>query len=177
MTISLIYYRFIVRLTIGLEFLFMLFLLQFFLAQMSSLSISSSVTYSSTCSSHIYIYNISIFEHCYASRVCIKSIAVVMDVVPREARSGMPSELLYADDLVLMAPIMKPRYSGVRGNLSFYINFYKNCVHLYNNKICALLQNVCSITKCVYTIFLNILAKSFLYFAPPISKCFLCACY
>ena len=31
---------------------------------------------------------------------------VVMDVVPSEARSGIPSELLYADDLVLMALIM-----------------------------------------------------------------------
>ena len=34
-------------------------------------------------------------------------IAVVMDVVSSEARSGLPSELLYADDLVLMAPTMK----------------------------------------------------------------------
>ena len=33
---------------------------------------------------------------------------VVMDVVPSEARSGIYSELLYADDLVLMAPIMEP---------------------------------------------------------------------
>ena len=32
--------------------------------------------------------------------------AVVMDVVSSEARSGLPSELLYADDLVLMAPTM-----------------------------------------------------------------------
>ena len=30
----------------------------------------------------------------------------VMDVVSSEARSGLPSELLYADDLVLMAPTM-----------------------------------------------------------------------
>ena len=35
-TISLIYYKFIVRFTIGLEFLFITFLLQFFLTQMSS---------------------------------------------------------------------------------------------------------------------------------------------
>ena len=28
--------------------------------------------------------------------------AVVMDVVPSEAKSGIPSELLYADDLVLI---------------------------------------------------------------------------
>ena len=33
---------------------------------------------------------------------------VVMDVVPSEARSGIQSELLYTDDLVLMAPIMEP---------------------------------------------------------------------
>ena len=31
----------------------------------------------------------------------------VMDVVFREARSGLPSELLHADDLVLMAPTME----------------------------------------------------------------------
>ena len=33
--------------------------------------------------------------------------AAVMDVVFSEARSGLPSELLYADDLVLMAPTME----------------------------------------------------------------------
>ena len=32
--------------------------------------------------------------------------AVVMDVVPSEARSGLPSKLMYADDLVLMALTM-----------------------------------------------------------------------
>ena len=31
------------------------------------------------------------------------SFAAVMDVVSSEARSGLPSELLYADDLVIMA--------------------------------------------------------------------------
>ena len=31
---------------------------------------------------------------------------IVMDVVSSEARSGLPSELLYADDLVLMTPKM-----------------------------------------------------------------------
>ena len=31
----------------------------------------------------------------------------VMDVVPSEARSGLPSELLYADDLIIMAPPME----------------------------------------------------------------------
>ena len=54
-TISLIYYRFIVRFTIGFEFLFTIFLLQFFLAQVSSLSMSSSAIYYSTLSNHIYL--------------------------------------------------------------------------------------------------------------------------
>ena len=33
--------------------------------------------------------------------------AAVMYVVSSEARSGLPSELLYADDLVFMAPTME----------------------------------------------------------------------
>ena len=33
--------------------------------------------------------------------------ATVMDIVSSEARSGLPSELLYADDLVIMAPTME----------------------------------------------------------------------
>ena len=33
--------------------------------------------------------------------------SAVMDVVSSEARSGLPSELLYADDLVMMAPTME----------------------------------------------------------------------
>ena len=33
--------------------------------------------------------------------------AAVMDVVSSEARSGLPSEVLYADDLVIMAPTME----------------------------------------------------------------------
>ena len=33
--------------------------------------------------------------------------AAVTDVVSSEARSGLPSELLYADDLVIMAPKME----------------------------------------------------------------------
>ena len=33
---------------------------------------------------------------------------VFMDVVHSDARSGIPSELLYADYLVLMAPKMEP---------------------------------------------------------------------
>ena len=33
--------------------------------------------------------------------------SAVMDVVSNEARSGLPSELLYTDDLVIMAPTME----------------------------------------------------------------------
>ena len=33
--------------------------------------------------------------------------AAVMDVVSSEARSDLPSELMYADDLVIMAPTME----------------------------------------------------------------------
>ena len=33
-------------------------------------------------------------------------LSTILDVVSSEARSGLPSELLYADDLVLMAPTM-----------------------------------------------------------------------
>ena len=33
--------------------------------------------------------------------------AAVMDLVSSEARSGLPSELLYADDLAIMAPTME----------------------------------------------------------------------
>ena len=34
-------------------------------------------------------------------------ISIGMDVVSSVARGGLPSELLYADDLVLIAPIME----------------------------------------------------------------------
>ena len=33
--------------------------------------------------------------------------AAVMDVVSSEARSGLPSKLLYVDDLILIAPTME----------------------------------------------------------------------
>ena len=39
--------------------------------------------------------------------------AAVMDVVSSEARSGLPSELLYADDLVIMAPKWSSLVDGV----------------------------------------------------------------
>ena len=48
--------------------------------------------------------------------------AAVMDVVSSEARSGLPSELLYADDLVLMAPTMEQlvrRVAGWRASLLY----------------------------------------------------------
>ena len=111
MTISLIYYSFIVWFTIGLEFRFKQFLLQFFLAQMSSLSISSSATYSATFSNHIYLsidiilVSLKVAMH-QRSVLSPLLFVVVMDDVPSDARSGIPSELLYAGDLFLMAPIM-----------------------------------------------------------------------
>ena len=88
---------FIVRFTIGLEVLFIQFLLQFFLAQMSSLSISSSATYSSTFSNHIYlsIDIISVYLKVAMHQRSVLSpllFVVVMDVVPSDARSGIPSE-------------------------------------------------------------------------------------
>ena len=94
--------RCIVRFTVGLEFLFITFLLQFFLAPMSSLLMSSSAIYYTTFSNHIYIY-VSVYlkgimHQGYALSPLL--FGVVMEVVPSEASSGMPSELLYADDLV-----------------------------------------------------------------------------
>ena len=46
--------------------------------------------------------------------------AAIMDVVSSKARSGLPSELLYADDLVIMAPTMEQlgrRVADWRANL------------------------------------------------------------
>ena len=113
--VSLIYCRFIVRFTIGLEFLFITFLFQFFLVQMSSLWISSSATYSTTFSTHIYIYLsidiISIYLKVAMHQGSVLSpllFGVGMDVVLIEATNGIPSELLYADELVFMALIIEP---------------------------------------------------------------------
>ena len=72
MTISLIYYRFIDRFTIGLQFLFITWLLRFFLEHMPSLSISSSAIYSSKLSNHIYL-SVDIIS---VYLVCIESTAV-----------------------------------------------------------------------------------------------------
>ena len=46
--------------------------------------------------------------------------AGVVDVVSNEARSGLPSELMCADDLVLMAPTMEQL--GSSGNLIYVSN-------------------------------------------------------
>ena len=110
-TISLIYYRFIVRFKIGFELLlFITFLLQFFLAQMSSMSMSSSSIHSSTFSNQIYLSVdiISVYLKVVRHQGSVLNpllFGVVMDVVPSEARSGIPSELLYADDIVLMVMV------------------------------------------------------------------------
>ena len=39
-----------------------------------------------------------------------------MDVVTRETRSGLPSELLFADDLVIMAPTIEQLGKGLKVN-------------------------------------------------------------
>ena len=106
-TISLVYYWFIVRFTIGYEFLFIAFLLHVLLVQMSYLSISSSAIYSSTLSNLIYLLVYLKVGMNQWSVFCPLMFAIVIDVVPSEVRSGIPSELLYADDLVLTAPIME----------------------------------------------------------------------
>ena len=79
---------------------------------MSSLSKSSSAIYSSTFSNHVYLSAdiISVYLKVVMHQGSVLSpllFGVVMDVVSSEARSGIPSELLYADDLVLTAPIME----------------------------------------------------------------------
>ena len=50
-----IHYRFIVRFQIGLDFLFITFLLHLFLSWTSSLSISSSAISASTLSNHVFL--------------------------------------------------------------------------------------------------------------------------
>ena len=88
--------RFIVWCTIGLEFKFITFILQFFLAQMSFLLMSSSAIYSSTFSNHTYVsVSLKGIMH-QGSALCPLLFGVVMGVVPSEASSGIPFELLYA---------------------------------------------------------------------------------
>ena len=76
MAISWIYYRFIVRFTIGLELLFITFLGTDIFCRY--LVLPHILPYSLTIYMYICIdrYNISIFENCYASRACIESTAV-----------------------------------------------------------------------------------------------------
>ena len=80
---------------------------------MYSLSISRSAIYSSTLSNHIYVsvdtmlvYLKVAMHQGYVLSPLI--FGVVMDVVPSEAGSSIPCDLLYVDDLILMAPIMEP---------------------------------------------------------------------
>ena len=91
MTISLIYYRFIVLFTIRLECIFITFLPQFFLAQMSSLSMSSSFIYSSKFSNHIYLSVdiILVYLKVVIHQWSVLSpllIGVVMNLVPSEVQ-------------------------------------------------------------------------------------------
>ena len=53
--IYIIYYRFVVRFPIGLEFLFITFLLRFLLSWTPSLSISGSAISASTLSNHVFL--------------------------------------------------------------------------------------------------------------------------
>ena len=66
--------------------------------------------------------------------------AAVMDVVSSEARSGLPSELLYAEDLVLMAPTMEQL-----GPLEMKGRLYASCVRsimIYGSETRPLLVDV-----------------------------------
>ena len=80
---------------------------------MSSLSISSSAIYSSTFSNHVYLSVdiISVYLKVAISLYSVLSplqFGVVMDVVPSEVRSNIPSMLLYADDVLPRTPIIEP---------------------------------------------------------------------
>ena len=77
------------------------------------MSISSSATYSSTFSNH-YIICIDSYNIVYlkvpmhqGSVMSPLLVGVVIDVIPLEVRSGIPSEWLYVDDLVIMVLIME----------------------------------------------------------------------
>ena len=79
---------------------------------MSSLLKSCSAIYSSTFSNHVYISAdiISIYLKVAMHQGSVLSplmFGVVMEAVSNEAISGIPSELIYADDLILTAPIME----------------------------------------------------------------------
>ena len=47
-----------------------------------------------------------------ASRVITELFSAVMEVVSSEPRCGLPSDFLYADDLIFMSPIME--HIGIR---------------------------------------------------------------
>ena len=94
------------------EFLFISFLLQFVLVQMSSLSKSNSAIYSSTLSNHVYLsldiilVYLKVAMH-QGSVLSLLLFGVVMDVFPIKAKNVIVSELLYADEIVLTVPIME----------------------------------------------------------------------
>ena len=89
LTYGFMHYMFIVWFIIGLEYLFITLLLQFFLAQMSSLSISTSAIYSSTFSNHIYlsvdVIAVYLKVVMHQGTVLCPLLFYVMDVVPSEA--------------------------------------------------------------------------------------------
>ena len=79
---------------------------------MSSLSIYGSAIYSSTFSNHIHfsVDIISVYLNVVMHQGSVLTpllFGVDMGVISSKAISGIPYELLYADDLVLMAPIME----------------------------------------------------------------------
>ena len=79
---------------------------------MSSLSMSNSAIYSSTFCNQIYLSTyLKVVMH-QGSVLSTLVFGVTMDVVPSEARSGIPSQLLYSDDLVLMVMV-----GGSHGNI------------------------------------------------------------
>ena len=76
---------------------------------MSSLLMSRSAIYSSSFSNH----NLSVYLKVGKYQGSVLSPLLfgdVMDVVPSEARSGIPSELMYADDLFLMVMVSSSEY-------------------------------------------------------------------
>ena len=89
------------------ELQFITFLLQFFLAQMSSLSMSSSSIHSSTFSNQIYLSVdiILVYLKFVGHQGSALSPPLSWMLSPSEARSDIPSELLYDDDLVLMVMV------------------------------------------------------------------------
>ena len=98
---------------------------------MSSLSISSSAIHSSTFSNHIYLSVdiISVYLRGAMHQWPVLSqllFSVVMDGIPSEARSGsIPSDLLYADDLVVIIIIIIMYFYSASIQLPAQERFYE----------------------------------------------------